>query len=786
MTFDKVPELLSRGHHISEKRLGLIEQRAEFSQYLILPTQFSFPKVVRIMSLVIGFVSKMRKNMRMVGQLLSEGQLWFTVFQTSIITSSNREDNMDNNQVGVAVSEQVGELLHGQELVQYYAKALSPEQREIFNSVQVIRDDAAAVVTPLPEDKYINQALLYLYRKGTKEVKHFMKENKIMKIAVEKEGVLLSSGRLLEEMNFRETSELPELNLGSLGVKINLPVIERFSPLAYSLADHIHWDLARRKGTESCNRISLENVSIVQGATLYKELGEDCIVCKKKRKKHLEAAMGPISDSQLNLAPPCWMVQADLFGPMNVFVPGFEKNTRNRKVLEAQCWVMTVVCPTTRLVNLQVLESTKSAGWIDGFTRLACEVGVPSHVFLDQDSAGMSAFRNAEYELRDLKLQLHKETGISFTVCAVGGHDRHGHVERIVRSVQESLEDCGLKQKIIHATGLQTLCKLVENQYNNLPLGYHYSRAADNTPLLKILTPNMLRVGRSNKRSLDGPIRLPASRMELLAKVEETYMAWYKVWLETLVPKLMFTPKWYHTDKELKQGDLVYFRKKESELDGKWIIGLVDDVERGRDNIIRMVTVKYYNGHQKTPEFTLRTIRKLVKLWDIDETSLADDLAEMHRKFGPIARTVTGDQLEVADNDMTDNDGDGAHAEHINQSILQDTVADDGGHEDHQGAVGGALHEAQVEASAQLAELRDQTEGLGRQCTVCCCTCHHKYSLHYKGNKFMNLPSDLTEEVPQALAMQFDRDQDFQTNCETVFGLEDLVMSTTMDLKAWV
>ena len=84
--------------------------------------------------------------------------------------------------------------------------------------------------------------------------------------------------------------------------------------------------------------------------------------------------------------------------------------------------------------------------------------------------------------------------------------------------------------------------------------------------------------------------------MEFLAKVEETYMAWYKIWLETLVPKLMFIPKWYKTDKELKQGDLVYFRKKESELDGKWVIGMVEEVEYGRDNIIRMVKVKYERG----------------------------------------------------------------------------------------------------------------------------------------------------------------------------------------------
>ena len=152
-----------------------------------------------------------------------------------------------------------------------------------------------------------------------------------------------------------------------------------------------------------------------------------------------------------------------------------------------------------------------------------------------------------------------------------------------------------------------------------------------------------------NKRSLDGPIKLPESRMELLSKVEETYIAWYKIWLETLVPKLMFTPKWFKTDKELKQGDLVYFRKKESALDGKWVIGIVEDIERGRDNIIRMVSIKYFNGMKKTPQITLRTVRKLVKLWDIDDLHLEEDLAELQKKFGPIPQLSCGNKADTDD-----------------------------------------------------------------------------------------------------------------------------------------
>ena len=270
---------------------------------------------------------------------------------------------------------------------------------------------------------------------------------------------------------------------------------------------------------------------------------------------------------------------------------------------------------------------------MDAFTRLSCEVGCLSLVFCDRDSAGMSGFEISTFEIRDLQLSLHREKGIKFELCAVSGHDRHGHVERVIRSIQESFEDTGMKSKILHATGLQTICKLVESQYNNLPIGYHYGRSADNTPLLWIITPNMLRVGRVNKRSLDGPIKLPASRMEILSRVDEVYETWFKIWRKTLVPKLMNQQKWFRSDRDLNVGDLVYFRKTDSGLDGKWITGMIEAVERGRDKLIRMVDIRYQDYGETQPRITSRTVRQLIKLWSVEDQHVAEDLAELERKF---------------------------------------------------------------------------------------------------------------------------------------------------------
>ena len=181
---------------------------------------------------------------------------------------------------------------------------------------------------------------------------------------------------------------------------------------------------------------------------------------------------------------------------------------------------MVAVFITTKIVNLQFLETKSAAGITDGFTRLCAEVGVPTVVHVDQDSGALAAFQSAELDFRDLQHRLWTQYGITFETCPVGGHEQHGLVERIIRSIQELLNDSGVGNMRIHATGWQTFCKLAENSYNNLPFGFSYDRSQDNTELLKILTPNMLRIGRLNNRALQGPIRLPVNKKELMNQVE--------------------------------------------------------------------------------------------------------------------------------------------------------------------------------------------------------------------------------------------------------------------------
>ena len=84
--------------------------------------------------------------------------------------------------------------------------------------------------------------------------------------------------------------------------------------------------------------------------SLFREIGDDCMSCVKRRKKYLDVEMGPIADEQLIVAPPFWVTMCDKFGPCYIYVPGHSMQTRNRKVIDVKCYVLVFLCPTTKMV----------------------------------------------------------------------------------------------------------------------------------------------------------------------------------------------------------------------------------------------------------------------------------------------------------------------------------------------------------------------------------------------------------------------------------------------------
>ena len=95
--------------------------------------------------------------------------------------------------------------------------------------------------------------------------------------------------------------------------------------------------------------------------------------------------------------------------------------------------------------------------------------------------------------------------------------------------------------------------------------------------------------------------------------MEKVYKSCFIVWRDPGVPKIMFQPKWYNSDKDLQVGDFVHFQKKESKANQPWTVGRVEQIVRSdRDDLIRRAIIKYQNHGEELPQLTDRNVRKLV------------------------------------------------------------------------------------------------------------------------------------------------------------------------------
>ena len=624
--FDKVPEVLTRGHIVNEKRVAKLEERAAFSNYLILPTKFGFRKLIRTYSYIFSFLNKLKQRVKQRRPDLFREEVQEKLSLSMFHATKAQEQPLEQEE---------------QVLLGFFGQySLTGSSADKFTLSQTNRCGAVHV----PSDEYINHVLCYLFRRGTLEVIKFNAKATIEKVAVEVDGVLFNTGRFLQGMRFVEAGGLEAGNLGSLGINVRVPVLDRHSPLTYCIAQYIHWCLSAHRGPETCYRTSLQHCFILQGLPLFTELQDECIRCKKIRKKFIKQLMSPLSEHQLTIAPPHWATQMDLFGPVNLYVPGRERETRNRPVMTYKSWVMVLICPVTKLCNIQVCETSDASGILDGLTRMFCEAGVPKVLLCDDDSAVVKALREVEIDIRDVEHKLITEHGTSFKIVPVSGHNMNGLVERAIKTIQDTMEESGLKKTHLHATGLQTFCKLVENQFNNLPLGFKKSRDADNSELLKILTPNMLRHGRINSRSLEGPVRLPGSLSEMAQKVTDVYQAWFKIWSTVAVPKLAQRTKWFTPEKNLEIGDIIYYQKDSAGLNCTWTTGMVDETTEGVDGLVREVVIRYRNASEEFDRFTSRAARSCVRLHNMEDNNLADDLHELTERL----RMVEGGEQLVS------------------------------------------------------------------------------------------------------------------------------------------
>jgi hypothetical protein len=229
--------------------------------------------------------------------------------------------------------------------------------------------------TPLepvtPTSQEYEKADFYLFSKATCEVKKFAAPAEYKNCSIEKKGILYFNGRLLgtEEILSMEKTMF-DLNPTSFCK----PVVERHSPIAFSILIENHWDL-HHASPAATYRESLGTAYIISGRALAQLIRNECPFCKRYRAKKLQVEMGKIHQNRLVVAPPFTFCQTDLMGP-------FEAQCEHNHRATVKVWGAVFKCPATGAVAVFVMSGYDTPSYLKAYTRFAARYGHPIRLYL--------------------------------------------------------------------------------------------------------------------------------------------------------------------------------------------------------------------------------------------------------------------------------------------------------------------------------------------------------------------------------------------------------------------
>ena len=206
------------------------------------------------------------------------------------------------------------------------------------------------------------------------------------------------------------------------------------------------------------------------------------------------------------------------------------------------------------------------------------------------------------------------------------------------------------------ATNWQTVAKAIEHAVNSVPIGYYLHQTGASNPLLRILSPNTLKLVSTSDRAPAGLFTIPDGPQDIMEAISSTYELWYQVFNEHYLPLLLDRQKWHFASENLVPNDIVYFKLRESEMSSLWVVGKVEEVDVGRDGFVREATISYRDTSSDDPQdwahrTVSRPIRNMCKLFNIDDTCFMDTLNDVFKLAEKVLSSDDISHLEPTDAD---------------------------------------------------------------------------------------------------------------------------------------
>ncbi|XP_028407828.1 uncharacterized protein LOC114530405 [Dendronephthya gigantea] len=314
---------------------------------------------------------------------------------------------------------------------------------------------------------------------------------------------------------------------------------------------------------------------------LARSVNTRCYGCKKFHASAFHSPPpGNLPVERTEGSSPFQVIGVDYAGPI---VYKFSKKR------EGKSYILLFACSLSRAIHLELLTDQTTDGFIRCLKRFIARRGRPTTIYSDNGKSFVAAAKWLNALMKDEKLQdylAHHLMKWKFNLAKAPWWG--GQFERLVGIVKQALYK-SIGRAVLSFEELEEVLLDVEIAVNNRPLSY-----VEDDVQLPILTPNLMMYGQTNL--------LPEADVDLIEGTDLRKRAKYlrrckdvlwSRWTNEYVRSLRERHNLKNKSKRLslKVGDVVIIQSNQRNR-GKWNIGIVVKLIKGRDGVIRAARLR--------------------------------------------------------------------------------------------------------------------------------------------------------------------------------------------------
>ena len=338
---------------------------------------------------------------------------------------------------------------------------------------------------------------------------------------------------------------------------------------------------------------------IVGGRKVIRSITRACITCRRDAARPRPQKLGQLPIERVTPGPVFDKVGVDYAGPILI------KRGHVRRPTLIKAYVCVFVSLTVKAVHLELVSDLTSEAFVACLRRFIARRGRPSLIWSDHGTNFVGAAREIKELFQFLREQETQGVVNDFLSKQdikwkfIPQHAPHfgGLWEAAVKSMKTHLRRVLGNAKLTFEE-LSTVLVQIEACLNSRPL---VPLSSDDDGI-GALTPGHFLVGRPLEALPDSSF-VHANSLSLLKRwqlCQALVRHFWKRWSTEYVTHLGRFTKWRHPSRNLRVGDIVILRE-DSALPTKWPLGKVTEVYPGKDQLVRVATVKTHAGIRTRP-----------------------------------------------------------------------------------------------------------------------------------------------------------------------------------------